>query len=66
MKFLLKLALTLVALIVILLIAMNIWGALTLGTLSPDPDALRDSAANRTVMVFGATGSVGDGLLISG
>jgi len=63
MKFLLKLALTLVALIVILLIAMNIWGAMTLGTLSPDPDALRDSAANRTVMVFGATGSVGDGLL---
>ena len=63
MKFLLKLALTLVALIVILLIALNIWGAMTLGTLSPDPNALRDTAANRTVMVFGATGSVGDGLL---
>lgn len=63
MKFLLKLALTLLALIAVLLIAMNIWGALTLGTLSPDPNASRDSAANRTVMVFGATGSVGDGLL---
>jgi len=41
----------------------DIWGALTLGTLTPDPDAAHDDNANRVVMVFGATGSVGDGLL---
>ncbi len=41
----------------------DIWGFLTLGTITPDADAARDSHANRVVMVFGATGSVGDGLL---
>ncbi len=46
-----------------LVVVLNIWGALTLGTLTPDPDAVRDAEANRVVMVFGATGSVGDGLL---
>ncbi len=43
--------------------AFDVWGYFTLGTLSPDPNAIRDPHANRTVMVFGATGSVGDGLL---
>jgi uncharacterized protein YbjT (DUF2867 family) len=45
------------------LIALNLWGALTLGEHPPDPNAYRDPDANRVVMVFGATGSVGDGLL---
>lgn len=52
-----------VAICVLALIGLNLWGAATLGTLSPDPNAERDAAANRVVMVFGATGSVGDGLL---
>jgi FlaA1/EpsC-like NDP-sugar epimerase len=46
-----------------ILAGLNIWGALTLGTLEIDLDSDRNKAANRTVMVFGATGSVGDGLL---
>jgi len=41
----------------------NAWGYVTLGTLTPDPNAARAADANRVVMVFGATGSVGDGLL---
>jgi uncharacterized protein YbjT (DUF2867 family) len=45
------------------LVALNIWGAATLGTHPPQPEAHRDPTANRVVMVFGATGSVGDGLL---
>lgn len=63
MKILFKLVLFLGALLVVLLIALNLWGAATLGTLSPDPNASRDATANNTVMVLGATGSVGDGLL---
>jgi len=63
MKVLLKLIILLVSLSAILIIAFNIWGAATLGTISPDPNALRVNTANRVVMVFGATGSVGDGLL---
>lgn len=63
MKFLLKLVLLLVSVSVLLIIAFNIWGAVTLGTLNPDPAAPRVSSANRVVMVFGGTGSVGDGLL---
>ncbi|QFU77784.1 hypothetical protein EY643_06215 [Halioglobus maricola] len=54
------------ALVFILLVtiaALNLWGMLTLGTLNPSETAERDPAANRVVMVFGATGSVGDGLL---
>jgi hypothetical protein len=43
--------------------AFDIWGAITLGTITPDPQASRDPAANRVVLVTGATGSVGDGLL---
>jgi uncharacterized protein YbjT (DUF2867 family) len=62
-KVLIKLALILVTLVVLLLVALNLWGAMTLGTLDPDPDAPRDNSANAVVMVFGATGSVGDGLL---
>ena len=49
--------------IILLLVVLNLWGALTLGKLHPDPQASRDPDANRVVMVFGATGSVGDSLL---
>lgn len=53
-----------VALAVVLLVAgLNLWGYLTLGTLTPDDEPSIDIGANRVVMVFGATGSVGDGLL---
>ena len=45
------------------LVALNVWGYFTLGSLQPQADALRDPQANKVVMVFGATGSVGDGLL---
>lgn len=45
------------------LVALNVWGYFTLGSLQPRADALRDPQANKVVMVFGATGSVGDGLL---
>lgn len=55
--------LVMVAGFVCLLVGFNLWGALTLGKYSPLDDSERDNAANRVVMVFGATGSVGDGLL---
>lgn len=59
-----KTLLIMVALGFALLIAgFNIWGAVSQGTLTPDPAAYRDADANHVVMVFGATGSVGDGLL---
>lgn len=63
MKILLKIVLFMATAFVILLLGVNLWGAATLGTLSPQADAKRVDDANRTVMVFGATGSVGDGLL---
>ncbi|WP_116365755.1 NAD(P)H-binding protein [Parahaliea mediterranea] len=56
-------ALTLLAALVLLIIGLNLWGAATLGSHSPQASAKRDGQANRVVMVFGATGSVGDGLL---
>lgn len=47
----------------LLVLAFDIWGYLTLGTITPaEPPQLKEGA-NRVVMVFGATGSVGDGLL---
>ena len=63
MKFIKYSLLFLLGAFVLLLVGFNLWGWLTLGTIEPDPTAARDSAANRVVMVFGATGSVGDGLL---
>ena len=50
-------------LFIALFIGLNIRGATSLGTLNPDPLSPRDENANRVVMVFGATGSAGDGLL---
>jgi len=58
-----KLLLTLVGFCLVALLGLNLWGAITLGTTTPDPDAERSASANQVAMVFGATGSVGDGLL---
>jgi hypothetical protein len=63
MTILKKLAVLLVVGLVLLLAALNIWGALTLGSLLTSATAAVDERANKVVMVFGATGSVGDGLL---
>lgn len=63
MKLIGKLLVWLVAAFVILIVGLNVWGRLTLGSHPPADDAQRDAAANRVVMVFGATGSAGDGLL---
>lgn len=46
-----------------LIVAFNLWGAVTLGKITPAENAERDSTANRVVAVFGGTGSVGDGFL---
>jgi len=63
MKIFKRIALFFVVGTILLLAASNIWGALTLGSLVPAPEPARDQNANRVVAVFGATGSVGDGLL---
>lgn len=47
----------------LLIIGYNVWGYATLGTIDAATNAARDPLANRVVMVFGATGSVGDGFL---
>jgi hypothetical protein len=58
-----KIILVLTGGLLLMFVALDIWGALTLGKITPDPHAAREALANRVVMVFGATGSVGDGLL---
>ena len=58
-----KLLLYPVALLALLIIGFNIWGMATQGSHNPDPGASINPDANRVVVVFGATGSVGDGLL---
>lgn len=58
-----RLLLAVVAALVLLIVGLNLWGLLTLGTLEPQPNPVLAEGANHTVMVFGATGSVGDGLL---
>jgi len=58
-----KLAVLLLVGLALLVVALNIWGALTLGSLRPSANAPVHEHANQVVMVFGATGSVGDGLL---
>lgn len=63
MKLIWKILAGLAAVFVILIVGLNVWGLLTLGKYSPADDALRDPTANQVVMVFGATGSAGDGLL---
>jgi len=44
----------------LLVAAFDIWGFLTLGTITPGEAQARNDKANRVVMVFGATGSVGE------
>lgn len=63
MNLLKKLILAILFILVLIVIGFNLWGYLTLGTLKPELAPERDKDANRVVMVFGATGSVGDGLL---
>ena len=63
MKAIIKLILLALLALALLAVGLNIWGYLTLGVLEPASNPDRDSGANRVVMVFGATGSVGDGLL---
>jgi uncharacterized protein YbjT (DUF2867 family) len=63
MKIIFRLLAVVVVACLLLVAVLDIWGFLTLGTLEPDPAAVRDKNANQVVMVFGATGSVGDGLL---
>ncbi|MEP6389929.1 MAG: hypothetical protein ABJ056_08385 [Halioglobus sp.] len=63
MKLAKRLAKILIGSLIVLIGAVNLWGALTMGTLVPAQNPELDLAANRVVMVFGATGSVGDGLL---
>lgn len=63
MKLTVKLALLVMIGFFALVAATDIWGYLTLGAITPAEDAARAKNANRVVMVFGATGSVGDGLL---
>ncbi|MCB1703520.1 MAG: NmrA family NAD(P)-binding protein [Halioglobus sp.] len=49
--------------LLLVVVAFDIWGALTLGTITPSAQPEWHEEANKVVMVFGATGSVGDGLL---
>jgi hypothetical protein len=63
MKIIKSLALLFILGLSLVIIGMNIWGALTLGTITPSDQPVLDEDANSVVMVFGATGSVGDGLL---
>jgi putative NADH-flavin reductase len=48
---------------VLMIAAFDLWGFFTLGKITPAEEPARDKHANAVVMVFGATGSVGDGLL---
>ncbi len=63
MKFIKITAIAVFSLFVLLIAFYNIRGMLTLGTIEPSLDPVRDITANRVVLVTGATGSVGDGLL---
>jgi len=63
MKIAKKLALFALLSFLLVIAAFDIWGFATLGTIVPATDPVRDDNANRVVLVSGATGSVGDGLL---
>ncbi len=63
MKTFIKLATGLTAAFLVLIAVFDVWGALTLGTIAPVEAAARNPLANRVVLVTGATGSAGDGLL---
>jgi len=63
MKKTIRITLTVLLGLLLVVAAFDLWGHFTLGAITPREPALRDPNANRVVMVFGATGSVGDGLL---
>ncbi|MEM8561311.1 MAG: hypothetical protein AAGF57_03715 [Pseudomonadota bacterium] len=58
-----RLILILFTLLVFAVVAFNFWGFATLGTLEPGQEGAYDRQANKVVLVSGANGSVGDGLL---
>ncbi len=58
-----KVLLFIVALFAALIIGFNIWGGATLGTIDVAQNPERNNDANAVVLVMGATGSAGDGLL---
>ena len=58
-----KLFLYPLALLALVVVGFNLWGLATQGKLEPAADAAIDRTANRVVVVLGATGSVGEGLL---
>ncbi|MEM8497383.1 MAG: hypothetical protein AAF542_05120 [Pseudomonadota bacterium] len=58
-----KILLSIITIFASLIIGFNIWGAATLGTIDIAHSAERDDNANAVVLVMGATGSAGDGLL---
>lgn len=63
MKTIMRLLIALPIGLLIAIAALDIWGALTLGTMQPDPAFSRDPDANKVVLVMGANGAAGDGLL---
>ncbi len=63
MRILGRIVVTVAAAFVLLIAGFNFWGFATLGTVEPQLNTEFELDANRVVMVFGATGSVGDGLL---
>ena len=63
MKVIKKIALLGLLGFVLMIAAFDLWGFFTLGSITPAEEPARDKNANAVVMVFGATGSVGDGLL---
>jgi len=63
MSVLKKLLLAVLVALLLVVVSLNVWGYLTLGTIEPGEGQPRDPNANRVVMVFGATGIVGGGLL---
>ncbi|MEZ5570822.1 MAG: NmrA family NAD(P)-binding protein [Halioglobus sp.] len=63
MKIIRNILLYLLCALLVLILAFNIWGAVTLGKIVPATAPELNTKANQVVMVFGATGSVGDGLL---
>ncbi len=58
-----KLATFMFTALLALIVGFNIWGAATQGSMEPMLNAEIDENANSVVMVFGATGSAGGGLL---
>jgi hypothetical protein len=63
MSVLKKLVLAVLVALLLAVASLNVWGYLTLGRLEPEDGQPRDENANKVVMVFGATGRVGGGLL---